>query len=160
MEQIVRRFGTPRDIDLFMQVCFDYVRDAEHHGLSDHWQDPHHTLEAKRGDCEDWAVFAWYVLERAGAEARVLCMFTEDDGHAVCLALDEEHAMTICNDGIRKVQRRPRRTGFSEVLATRAAERVFRNWTACSYVHDEALVELASGCIERPFDPRYSWITP
>lgn len=161
VDAIVRRFGTPRGIDTYMQVCFDYARDHDHRGVPDHWQDPLQTHAARRGDCEDWAVFAWHVLAAAGVEARVLCVFTEEHGHAVCLAFDRDRAVAICNEGLRDLQRRPRRSGFSHVLARRTAERVFGDrWVACAYVDEHALAELAAGRAPRPFDPRYVFIRP
>ena len=159
LEDVVRRFGNPDALNDFMQVCFEYTHDHVHHGLEDHWQDPHHTLEALRGDCEDYAVFAHHVLELAGWESSILCTFTPDEGHALCVALDGPDAVTLCNEGLRRIDLPQDGDGLCERLARRVSRSVYPGrWEQCSWVHPESLAELIAGHAARPFDPRYEWI--
>ena len=76
MYAVVERFKTPRRVSDFMQVCFEYVSDEEHFGEEDLWQPPRRTFERKRGDCEDYALFAWHVLRVHGYSAHVFSVFT------------------------------------------------------------------------------------
>ena len=152
MEQVVRRFATPKRINDFMQVCFDYVPDEEHHGIDEHWQEPYTTLGLKKGDCEDYAVFAWHVLSRHDFEAHVFAAFTEDDGHAVCLVEERRVYFTLSNDGITRLGRlRHRLRGGHVSLARWVADRIYpQEWIACSYVR-----RFLPG-----FRPDYEWIHP
>ena len=79
----------------------------EHHGIEEHWQDPHTTHELKRGDCEDYALYAWHVLRRNGHETHILAVFAGDEGHAVCVVREDGHYHTVCNEGLKRLRLRP-----------------------------------------------------
>jgi hypothetical protein len=160
LEEVVARFGNPRALDAYMQVCFDYVSDLHHHRVEDHWQDPAMTHCLRRGDCEDYAVFAHHVLALAGYESRVLCVFTADEGHALCVALDGRRLATLCNEGLREIDVPRDARGLCDRSARRVAARVYPGrWESCSYVDAEALSDLIAGRATRPFDPRYTLIS-
>ena len=91
-------FGTPALINAYMQASFRYVHDIDAHGLAEHWHLPSWMFQTRRGDCEDWALFAWQVLRRNGNEAHIFCAFTESEGHAVCLTRDEYGYVSIANE--------------------------------------------------------------
>jgi hypothetical protein len=165
MHEVRRRFATPEAIDTFMQVCFEYVSDLEHHGLEEHWQDPFTTHELKRGDCEDYALYAWYVLRRNGYEAHVLAVFTEHEGHAVCVFEEHGRFHSICNEGLERLGLRPRgerRRDRRRSLAQLVADAIYpHEWTCCSYVTRLSVID-ADGHAPATigFDPHYEWILP
>jgi hypothetical protein len=161
LEEVARHFGDPRSLSDFMQVCFEYVSDLHHHGLEDHWQTPEQTLRSGRGDCEDFAVFAHRVLALRGRESRVLCLFTAEEGHALCVARERRKLYTLCNEGLREIDAPRDSRGLCERAARRVASRVYPGrWESCSYVDPEALAQLIEDRITRPFDPRYAFIQP
>ncbi len=161
IEDVARRFGDPRSLNDYMQACFEYVSDEDHHGIEDHWQVPDHTHRVLRGDCEDYAVFAHHVLGLAGYESRVLCLFTAEEGHALCVVLERRTLVTLCNEGLREIDRPSGSNGLCEDAARRVASRVYPGrWESCSYVNAAALADLIAGDVARPFDPRYELIMP
>jgi hypothetical protein len=65
------------DIVDWLQTC-DYETDADQFNERDRWQHPGTFEQAHRGDCEDFALWAWRKLTEIGIEAefyvgRVLC---------------------------------------------------------------------------------------
>jgi len=148
LDEVAVRFTTPARVHDFMRVCFEYVLDADHHGVHEHWQLPEHTLARKRGDCEDWALFAREVLRRNGYEARILAAFTIDDGHATCVVRERERWHTLCNQGLvpLAVRATARRRRERERLARQVADRIFPGtWVSCSWVRRLELRPAADG---------------
>jgi hypothetical protein len=84
------------DIVAFLQTC-EYVTDNELFHIPDFWQHPSAFEKLRRGDCEDFALWAWRKLAELGIDAefcvgRVIC----DDQPDV----DLEHAWVVyCVNG-------------------------------------------------------------
>ena len=60
------------DIDAlrkFLITC-KYVSDQEHFGKSEYWLPPEEFEQCKKGDCEDFALYAWRQLIEMGIPAR------------------------------------------------------------------------------------------
>jgi hypothetical protein len=57
------------DLRRFLAQC-KYVSDEEQFGKRDHWQPPDQFEETKKGDCEDFALWAWRQLLHMGYSAR------------------------------------------------------------------------------------------
>jgi Bacterial transglutaminase-like cysteine proteinase BTLCP len=69
-----------------------YVSDMDQFQVADHWQPPLMFEASRRGDCEDFALWAWRKLAEIGVEAelfvgRVVC----DD----CSGRDRQHAWVV-----------------------------------------------------------------
>jgi transglutaminase-like cysteine proteinase BTLCP len=56
------------DIVAWLQTC-EYVSDVELFHEADHWQHPAAFEQLRRGDCEDFALWAWRKLAEIGVEA-------------------------------------------------------------------------------------------
>jgi hypothetical protein len=79
------------DIVAFLQTC-DYVSDNELFHERDFWQHPSAFEKLRRGDCEDFALWAWRKLAELGIDAefcvgRVIC---EDQPEIDC-----QHAWVV-----------------------------------------------------------------
>jgi hypothetical protein len=160
---VVRRFGSPERINRYMQACFDYVSDDDLHAREEVWQAPALTHELMRGDCEDFALFAWFALRAHGFDAFLVAVFTPDRGHAVCAFRGRGGYHTICNEGL-KLLAVPGRPHADPLLphpnvARRIADHVFPgDWECCAFV--DGLRLRTSRDSSREFDPGYEWIYP
>ncbi len=79
------------DIVAFLQTC-EYVTDSELFHKPDFWQHPGAFEKLRRGDCEDFALWAWRKLAELGIDAefcvgRVIC----DDQPEI----DRQHAWVV-----------------------------------------------------------------
>ena len=78
------RVETLDDIVAWLQTC-EYVSDLEQFQKRDFWQHPGVFERAKRGDCEDFALWTWRKLAEVGIEAefcvgRIVCDDRPDIG--------------------------------------------------------------------------------
>jgi hypothetical protein len=101
------------DIVTFLQTC-EYVSDTELFHEPDFWQHPSAFEKLRRGDCEDFALWAWRKLAELGIDAefcvgRVIC----DDQPEI----DHQHAWVVF---------RVNRTAFLFEPAARTPSRMIR----------------------------------
>ena len=79
------------DIVAWLQTC-EYVSDLEQFQERDVWQHPGAFEERRRGDCEDFALWAWRKLAEIGVDAE-LCV-----GRVICAdqpEVDRQHAWVV-----------------------------------------------------------------
>jgi hypothetical protein len=57
------------DLRGFLRKC-RYVSDEEQFGLADFWMPPEEFERSRKGDCEDFALYAWRQLLSLGYSAR------------------------------------------------------------------------------------------
>jgi len=82
------------DIVAWLQTC-EYVSDLEQFQERDVWQHPGAFEERRRGDCEDFALWAWRKLAEIGVDAE-LCV-----GRVICAdqpEVDRQHAWVVYRD--------------------------------------------------------------
>lgn len=65
------RVDSVRDIVEWLLGC-EYVSDSEQFGKRDHWQHPVDFEKTRRGDCEDFALWAWRKLVDLGQDAEFM----------------------------------------------------------------------------------------
>jgi len=83
------------DIVQWLQTC-EYVTDLELFHDRDVWQHPSAFEQRRRGDCEDFALWAWRKLTEIGVDAE-LCV-----GRVICdepAGIDRQHAWVIFHAG-------------------------------------------------------------
>lgn len=88
------RVGSIDDIVAWLQTC-EYVSDLEQFHERDVWQHPGAFEERRRGDCEDFALWAWRKLAEIGVDAE-LCV-----GRVICSdrpEVDRQHAWVVYRD--------------------------------------------------------------
>lgn len=78
------------DIVQWLQTCM-YVTDAEQFNERDRWQHPRDFEQVQRGDCEDFALWAWRKLAEIGIEAELYV------GRVACgaSAVARQHAWVV-----------------------------------------------------------------
>jgi len=79
------------DIVSWLQTC-EYAADLDLFQKKDHWQHPGTFEEQRRGDCEDFALWAWRKLTEVGIEAELYV------GRVVCRdssGSDRQHAWVV-----------------------------------------------------------------
>jgi len=77
---------TPEALVQLMKKEFKYVEDERLLGQNDHWQSPEELWKRKAGDCEDFALFAQYVLKKQGFETQVVSLYGAGGyGHTVAV---------------------------------------------------------------------------
>jgi hypothetical protein len=85
------RVGSIDDIAAWLQTC-EYVSDLELFREPDVWQHPAIFEQRRRGDCEDFALWAWRKLSELGIESD-FCV-----GRVICAdrpEIDRQHAWVV-----------------------------------------------------------------
>ncbi len=85
VRDLAGQLKTPEDIARFMWGHFSFERDQRQFGTEEKWQNPDSFLETRKGDCEDFAAFAYEMLKRNGVKAFVFTVHGNGYGHAVCV---------------------------------------------------------------------------
>lgn len=86
-----------RVVNLAVNRMIDYASDRQVHGRTDYWATPSQTLDAGRGDCEDYAILKMAALKAAGVPASSMTLVVLRDRerdlfHAVlAVATDKGH---------------------------------------------------------------------
>ena len=65
------RCASLQEIRGFLRTC-NYVSDEEQFGKRDHWMPPEQFEIAKKGDCEDFAIWTWRQLMNLGYKTRLV----------------------------------------------------------------------------------------
>lgn len=94
-------------------------------------QKPEEFLRARRGDCDDYAILAAYVLEPKGFEARIIHVrLVGRVAHAVCYITESKAYLDYNN---RKYILNLQRSGKTlREIATKVADSFEANWTSVS----------------------------
>ena len=85
LETTARQLSSPEALANFMKHNFTYVSDRQLFGQDEYWQSPEEMLQKRRGDCEDYALFAQVVLGRNGHQAFILSVYWDRDAHTVAI---------------------------------------------------------------------------
>lgn len=99
-----------RDVSQVVQGDLTYTLDDQLYGAQDYWAAPVQTVEAGRGDCEDYAILQYYVLRHLGVpeERLFFALVSADDAsphmdHMVLLLniadRDQEPSYAVLNQG-------------------------------------------------------------
>ena len=105
------------DIVAWLGTC-EYASDAEQFHQPDLWQEPCAFEQRRRGDCEDFALWAWRKLVEIGVDAELFV------GRVVCgpePATERQHAWVVYRDGGEVCLFEP---------AARDRPRMIRPWSA------------------------------
>ncbi len=80
---LLDKVSSPELLEKYMASQFTYVEDRFLIDDDEYWQGPEEMLTRKKGDCEDYAVFAKAMLEEMGYSACLISLYWEDDAHTV-----------------------------------------------------------------------------
>jgi len=79
-EKTLEILDTPLKVAAWLRANVEYEQDLE-----DDWKSAEETFITKRGDCEDWAIFANACLRKTKYKGNYLCMYSKKSGHATYL---------------------------------------------------------------------------
>ncbi len=74
-------------LDRTMHTHFTYESDA-----IDFAKHPYTFFRERKGDCDDWAIFALWLLRRlySDLESNLMIVFRKGEGHAICVVRDRD----------------------------------------------------------------------
>lgn len=99
LSPILEGIDSPKNLSKFMRKNFKFVEDRDNFGKVDYWQRPEEMLANKKGDCEDYALFADAALKELGFESEVVSIYgTNQFAHTVT-AFKQDGKWRIFNDG-------------------------------------------------------------
>ena len=84
-QNLAAQLTSPEDIVRFIWRHFRVESDQTQFGTADRWQSPEELLQSERGDCEDFALFAYAVFKAQGTQAFLLNVYGQGYGHTVCV---------------------------------------------------------------------------
>jgi len=82
-EETIKELNTPLQVQAWLYANIKYTKDKS---PQDEWQTAERTFMRRKGDCEDWAVFANECLKHK-YNSYFLCMYTKDKGHATYIII-------------------------------------------------------------------------
>lgn len=86
LTQIAAQLSGPEAIAGYMWKNFRVESDQKNFGREEYWQSPQELLQNRRGDCEDFARFAYELLRAQGRKAWLISLYGRGGyGHTVCI---------------------------------------------------------------------------
>ena len=84
-QNLTSNLSSAEDIAKFIWRHFQVESDQTHFGTEDRWQSPEELLKSERGDCEDFALFAYEIFKAQGTQAFLLNIYGQGYGHTICV---------------------------------------------------------------------------
>lgn len=104
LQDLAQSLETPEAIARFMWRHFIFESDQTHFAREDYWQSPAELFVTRRGDCEDFALFAHELLKRNGIPSFLLNLYGRGYGHTVVIF--KEGGIYHALDGVQVVRGR------------------------------------------------------
>ncbi|MFA6601088.1 MAG: transglutaminase-like domain-containing protein [Candidatus Omnitrophota bacterium] len=79
---------SPEAVAQYLWRNFAFEKDQRQFGVEDLWQSPDQFLETRKGDCEDFSLFAYEILKMNGIKAFVFNVYGNGFGHSVCVFME------------------------------------------------------------------------
>jgi hypothetical protein len=95
LPQLAQQLKSPEDIAYFLWRNFNFETDQRQFGQEEYWQSPRQFLATRKGDCEDFALFAKTILEAQGKSPLLLNIYGARFAHTVCLLKENNHYTVI-----------------------------------------------------------------
>lgn len=106
----------PQDLVRFLKKNFKFIEDEKLFGVHDYWQTPEEFLGRRTGDCEDYALFAKFVLQSLGYEAEVVSFYGPDNyAHTIAVYKENGRFNVINEDRLYRYQSRTIEEALSKV---------------------------------------------
>ena len=74
---------TPQDLEIFYSENISYETDIKQFKTKEYYQKPLELHKNKKGDCEDYSLHAYTVLDYNGYKVYMYSIFFKDSGHVV-----------------------------------------------------------------------------
>lgn len=118
---------------------FRYISDSTQFNQTEYWQSPEEFAERRRGDCEDFAIYAKSILDKQGYQSLVFSVFVPNNSHTVLVFKEGKYLYFLDYDRVRPSCAR----NFSEL-----ASEINKEWEYAGIMRREGNV----GIISRRFN--------
>lgn len=138
---------SPKDLSKYMRKNFKFVEDNQNFGKVDYWQTPEEMLQGKKGDCEDFALFADAALKELGFESWVVSLYGKNNFAHTVTVFKQNGKYRVFNDGkLRK---------YDTEKIEDALSRVEKKWTWAAFTERKSDRGWIKGIFYNPeFQPR------
>lgn len=99
LSPLLEKIDSPKNLSKFMRKNFKFVEDRDNFGKVDYWQSPEEMLQLKKGDCEDFALFADAALKELGFESEVVSIYGPNQFAHTVTAFKQDGKWRVFNDG-------------------------------------------------------------
>lgn len=106
LQELSNQLITPRAIADYLWKNFIFEEDQRLFGKEDYWQSPQEFLSNKKGDCEDFALFASHLLKIQGVKSFMLNIYGSKGGHTVCAFKENGRYQAFDGSDFKKVDAR------------------------------------------------------
>ena len=100
---IAQQLQTPEQIARYMWRHFLFENDRRQFGREDYWQSPEEFLLTGKGDCEDFARFAYETLKLNGYSAYLLNIYGGRYSHTVCVFKENGKYQVIDGTDVKRL---------------------------------------------------------
>ncbi len=108
--------SSPDTLARYMWKNFSVESDQSNFGQEDHWQSPEELLATRKGDCEDFARFAYEILRMNGRKAFMISVYGKGGyGHTVCVFLENGRYNVIDDTEVKRLQARSLTDVFGKI---------------------------------------------
>ena len=94
------KIHSPEDLSKFMRKNFTFVEDSQNFGKTDYWQSPEEMLSLKKGDCEDFALFAHAALKELGFESYVVSIYGKNQFAHTVTVFKQNGKFRVLNEDV------------------------------------------------------------
>jgi hypothetical protein len=102
LQGLAIQLPTPEAIVHFLWKNFNYEKDERQFGNEDYWQTPEEFVANRKGDCEDFAVFAHQILKMQGVQSFLINIYGNDGGHTICVFKENGKYQAIDGTDVRR----------------------------------------------------------
>ncbi len=102
IDSVAGELSSPEQIARFIFRNFMVETDQAHFGKEEFWQSPAQLLASRRGDCEDFALFASEVLKANGISAFLVNIYGKKFAHTVCVFKENGRYHVIDGDQVKR----------------------------------------------------------
>jgi len=101
IQSLANELTSPEKIARFIFRNFSVESDQTQFGREEFWQSPAELLFNKKGDCEDFALFAAEILKANGISAFIVNVYGKKFAHTVCVFKDQGKYHVIDGDEVK-----------------------------------------------------------
>ncbi len=121
LPELMNGLKSPEDVEKFLRRHFNFREDQQLFGTFDYWQTPEEFWQKRAGDCEDFAIFSQYALQKLGIDAHVVSIYGRGGyAHTVTLFVDGDGYSVMNEDRLYRFRSR----NLEDVLT-----RLYPEWT-------------------------------
>lgn len=115
LDTLAQDLNSPEAIARYMWKNFTYEYDRRQFGQEEYWQSPEEFLDHKKGDCEDFALFAHALLSENGYKSFVINLYAPKYAHTVVVFIEDGKYNAIDGTDLKNYQANSLEELFTEL---------------------------------------------